>query len=109
MAEFIEFEAQDIEKDDGMDEVSDIDDEVSSFIGDSFIHDDESVIGCVYNCVFPNITRSYEDAIKDSLDNVENSNGENFNYIFEPDNELDEINEIIDDHTNIKKKIEIFK
>ena len=106
MAEFIEFEVQDIESgaDYEMDnEVAEMHDEVSSFIDDSSIND-ESMIGGVYNYGLPNTTRIYEDVIKDPLDNVENCDGENFNYVFDPDNELDEINEIIDDRSNTKKK-----
>ena len=111
MAEFIGFEAKDIESgaDYEMDdEVSEMDDEVSSFIDDSHIND-EPMIGGVCNCSLPNITTSYEDTIKDSLDNVENSDGKNFNYVFDTDNELDEIIEISDDHPNTKKSTEIFK
>ena len=85
-----------------------MDDEVSYFINNSSIND-ESMIGSVYNYDLPNITRKYDDAIKDSLDKAENSDGENFNYVFDPDYELDESNEIIDDHLKTKKRIEIFK
>ena len=85
-----------------------MDDEVSYFINNSSIND-ESMFGSVYNYGLPNITRKYDDAIKDSLDKAENSDGENFNYVFDPDYELDESNEIIDDHLKTKNRIEIFK
>ena len=96
MVEFIQFEAHDVDNIDD-DEVSKMDEEVSSFIDDSSFRNDTSI----YNCNIPNIRRSYEDAMSDKSLIVENSNGENFNYIFYPDSELDGISEITDDHPNI--------
>ena len=101
MVEFIEFQAQDVDWDNHssyeMDKVS----------NDSFI-DVEPIFDDVYNCGLPNITRSYEDAIQDSLENNELLHGEPHNYIYDP-KELDDIDEIIDNHSNTEKKIEKLK
>ena len=68
----------------------------------------EPIFDDVYNCGLPNITRSYEDAIQDSLENNELLHGEPHNYIYDP-KELDDIDEIIDNHSNTEKKIEKLK
>ena len=100
MAEFIEFRAQDVDRDNQsyyeMDKVS----------NDSFIND-ERTFDDVYNCGLPNITSSYKDAIQDSLGNGKLAQGEAHNYVYDP-KALDDIDEIIDNYTTTKKKIEKF-
>ena len=100
MAEFIEFQAQDVDRDNQsyyeMDKVS----------NDSFIND-EGTFDDVYNCGLPKITSIYKDAIQDSLENDKFAHGEAHNYVYDPE-ALDDIDEIIDNYSTTKKKIEKF-
>ena len=102
MEKFIQSEAEVVQDhSSGKDEVSEIEDEMSSFVDYSSVYNDDDF--SIYNSNIANITRSYDDVMNDELSNFENLHRENFNYIFDSLNELDGFDDIIEEHPHTQK------
>ena len=102
MEEFIQSEAEVVQDhSSGKDEVSEIEDEMSSFVDYSSVYNDDDF--SIYNSNIANITRSYDDVMNDELSNFENLHREKFNYIFDFLNELDGFDNIIEEHPHTQK------